>query len=222
VLHRKQAPSPGAAAAADSAAPDHPAAGSAKRAAILDAARAVFLEQGFAGASMDAITRRAGVSKATVYAHFPSKLALFEAIVRDGCRATVAGATLCGPAGPREALIGFGVQLLRFLTDPETLALYRVVLAEAARVPELGRTVYAAGPDRGAGELAAFFAAQAAAGRMRVADPRLAAEQFCGMLLGHFHLRRLLAVESGAPPAAAIERAVAQAVDSFLAGVERR
>jgi AcrR family transcriptional regulator len=217
VLQRKQEPS-----SPESAAPA--ANGSAKREAILAAARAVFLEHGFAGASMDTITRRAGVSKATVYAHFPSKLELFGAIVRDRCRATVgaaAEAAIAGGAAPREALIAFGRQLIGFLTDPETLALYRVVLAEAGRVPELGRAVYAAGPDRGAGELAAFFAAESAAGRLRVGDPRLAAEQFCGMLLGHFHLRRLLAVEAGRPPAAAIDRAVKQAVDVFLGGVAK-
>ena len=123
---------------------------------------------------------------------------------------------------PRRALVEFGRQLLRFLTDPETLALYRVVLAEAARVPELGRAVYAAGPDRGAGELAGFFAAESKAGRLKIADPRLAAEQFCGMLLGHLHLRRLLAIETGRPADAVIERAVAQAVDAFLLGVAPR
>lgn len=205
-----------------SAAPGAPPA-SAKRTAILAAASAVFLEQGFASASMDAITRRAGVSKATVYAHFPSKLALFEAIVHERCQATIAASTLTpGAAPPRVTLAELGRRFLGMLTDPEALALWRVVLGEAGRVPELGQAVYAAGPNRGAGELARYLAAEAAAGRLKIGDPRRAAEQFFGMLLGHIHLRQLLAVDAGPPPPAEIEAAVEQAVGIFLDGARVR
>jgi AcrR family transcriptional regulator len=221
VLQRKQASS-----SAELATPPSPPAGSGKREAILAAARTVFLEHGFAGASMDVITRRAGVSKATVYAHFPSKLELFEAIVRERCEATLAAAVAMAPgaAAPplRDALRDLGRRFLGMLTDRGPLALWRVVVAEAARNPELGKAVYAAGPNRGATELAERLAAERAAGRLAIADPRLAAEQFFSMLLGHFHLRRLLAVDSAPLAAAEIDRAVDQAVAIFLDGARPR
>ena len=62
----------------------------AKRQQITDAARALFLAQGFARTSMDAITAEAGVSKQTLYSYFPSKNELLLANLDDPsspCRA---------------------------------------------------------------------------------------------------------------------------------------
>ena len=63
-----------------------------KARAILDAAGALFLDEGYPAVSMDAVARRAGVSKATLYAHFESKEALFAAIVAAGCQRMTAEA----------------------------------------------------------------------------------------------------------------------------------
>ncbi|MCC7272177.1 MAG: TetR/AcrR family transcriptional regulator [Alphaproteobacteria bacterium] len=191
---------------------------SAKRAAIIDAANEIFLRDGFEAASMEAVTARAGVSKATVYSHFPTKHALFAAIVHQRCALlvpTLEEATRA-EAPPAEVLTAVGVALFEKLVTPAALDLYRVVVAEAPRQPELGRAFYEAGPDRLADALARYLAAQADAGRLSVDDPRLAAEQFLGMLVGHHHVRLLLGVRETPIEAAECRRLVAAAVARFI------
>ena len=57
---------------------------------VLDAATALFMAQGYGAVSMDAIARAAGVSKATLYAHFSSKDQLFATIIGEACRQNIA------------------------------------------------------------------------------------------------------------------------------------
>jgi TetR/AcrR family transcriptional regulator, mexJK operon transcriptional repressor len=195
-----------------------------KREAIVAAGAKVFMEQGFGSASMDEVARQAAVSKATIYSHFESKHALFGAIVTGKCQAMIPaiahGAFDDRP--PAEALTAVGRRFLDILLNSEALPLYRVVIAEAARFPELGRAFYESGPNRVADALAAYFARQQARGALDLPDPRLAAEQFFGMVLGHNHLRTLLAIVPGAPADAERDRIVASAVRLFLYGAARR
>jgi TetR/AcrR family transcriptional regulator, mexJK operon transcriptional repressor len=198
------------------------AAGSAKQGAILEAAAEVFLEQGFGNASMDEIARRAGVSKATVYSHFENKPALFGAIVQHRCQHTLSAMlTELSDRPVAETLASIGRQFLNALAMPGSLSLYRVVLAEAPRFPELGRIFYEAGPDRCASTLAAYLADLDKRGVLAVADPRSAAEQFLGAVLGHIHVRMLLGVMAEAPAPAERERFVKAAVSTFLDGHRR-
>jgi len=199
------------------------AAGSAKQDAILEAAAEIFLEQGFGSASMDEIARRAGVSKATVYSHFESKPALFGAIVQHRCQQTLSDMlTELSDRPVEETLTSLGRQFLDVLLMPGSLPLYRVVLAEAPRFPELGRIFYEAGPDRCATALAAYLAALNERGLLTVADARCAAEQFLGAVLGQIHIRMLLGVAADPPSPAERERFVAAAVFTFLAGHRRQ
>lgn len=185
--------------------------------AILDAATAVFLRHGYGGSSMDAIARAAGVSKQTVYHHFGSKEALFGAIVRARCD------HLLGPLaaidvraqGPRAALLSLAARFVEVLLTPSSLALYRVLMAEAVRFPELGRISYLSGPAVAVETLAHYLADQTRLGRLAVAEPRLAAEQFFGALTGHLQIRALLGVDER-PSQRTVERAIEHAVDTFL------
>jgi AcrR family transcriptional regulator len=112
-----------------------------KRAVIIAAAKAMFFLEGYAGASMDRITARAGVSKATVYSHFRSKeellLAVVEAVVlpiQSDYR------TALDTSAPFEPwLRALGDLLVRKILLPDVVALERLVIAEALRFPELGR-----------------------------------------------------------------------------------
>ena len=115
---------------------------------ILQAARGVFIAKGFEAASMDAVAKAAGVSKATVYAHFKSKSDLFAAIV-----AQVAGrltgeirAIMEAHLPLRQALTRIGQHFLEVLIDPERVRMFRMMVAEADRFPDLGRIFYRAGP----------------------------------------------------------------------------
>eukprot|EP01035_Chromulina_nebulosa_P011284 gene11284-15106_t len=130
-------------------APVAPVEESRKRRQVLDAAGDLFMAQGYGAVSMEAVARAAGVSKATLYAHFASKDALFASIVAEACERN----TLVADNFPTDvedieaALVAIGGRVLRFLLQPRTLAIYRVAVAESARFPELGRAFWAAGPN---------------------------------------------------------------------------
>jgi TetR/AcrR family transcriptional regulator, mexJK operon transcriptional repressor len=195
--------------------------GQSKRDAIIEAAAAEFLEQGYGAASMDAIAKRANVSKATIYSHFENKHMLFGAIMTTRCQGVIPLFDTDDLAGRslHEVLNAVARRFLSFLTSPNAaLPLYRVVVTEAPRAPELGRAFYENGPARAAGALATYLTQQVGKGALSLPDPRLAAEQFFGLVLGHAHLRLLLGLTDQAPSEAEIDRAVASAVSIFLHG----
>jgi TetR/AcrR family transcriptional repressor of mexJK operon len=182
----------------------------------------VFLEQGFGSASMDEIARRAAVSKATIYSHFDNKPALFGAIVQHRCQRTMSAMLAEMTDEPvAETLTALGRQYLDVLMMPGSLPLYRVVLAEAPRFPELGRIFYEAGPDRCAVALAQYLGALHERRVLNVPEPRWAAEQFLGAVLGQIHIRMLLMVDGEAPGPEERARYVATAVSTFLEGCQR-
>ena len=122
--------------------PDNPKAGlmARKRAVILKAALAGFLEDGFAGSSVNRIAENAGVSIKTLYRHFDNKDDLFVAVIQTACKANQGAEEppwLDLP--PLEGLTQAGSEHLAFVLSAEQIALYRVVTGEAQRFPELGQ-----------------------------------------------------------------------------------
>ena len=116
----------------------------AKRVAILDGARAVFMREGFAQGTMDGVAAEAGVGKQTIYRHFRSKEALVEALVQAMCVPEVVEPPPCSlPAGERlrELLLAF----TDGLANSDSIHLYRAIVAEAGRMPGLGRMLWEAG-----------------------------------------------------------------------------
>lgn len=190
----------------------------AKPRAVLDAAAQLFLAQGYGGVSMDAVAKRACVSKATLYAHFPGKEALFRSMIAEQCERMASEAT--APAEPAEG-IGMALQrlnltLLRFLVAPSTLAMHRVVLAEAQRDPGLAEAFYAAGPARGRERIAAWIAEEQRRGRLRAdADPNRAAADLSALLRGDLWLRAGLGLPPE-PDEAALEAEAAAVAALFL------
>src|SRR5690242_20730852 len=110
---------------------------------ILDAARQVFLEHGLSGASIDEIASRARAGKPTIYARFPSKEALFTAVVMRNVSAIVARFEGHIPAGRtiEERLTRLGVTLLHWALAGDTVDLMRVGISEARRFPDLANGV---------------------------------------------------------------------------------
>ena len=184
---------------------------------IADAATRLFMAQGYADVSMDAVARAAGVSKATLYAYFASKDRLFASLVGDACRQSGPGSVELADdeADIRATLTTLADRTLRFLLEQKTLAIYRVVVAEAARFPELGRAFYERGAGTSRRNLAAWLERQMAAGRLRSADPGVAAEQFIALLRTLLHMRAVLGIDPP-PTADEIQRTVQAAVDTFL------
>lgn len=193
-----------------------------KRRAILDAAANAFLRDGFGLAGIDRIVEESGVSKRTLYAHFPSKEALFGAIIREHCEVilTPLREVDIGDRSPRETLIALGRMFWEVLLSPEGLGLYRVVIAEAGRFPELGRVFYESGHAPAARLLAAYIRDRVDDGVFRDVDSRTAAEGFFGLVRGYVHERALLDIETRIDRDA-LDASLAFAADVFLRGVER-
>jgi AcrR family transcriptional regulator len=105
---------------------------------ILRAALEVFGEQGLAGARIDDIARRAGLSKGTLYHYFPSKEALFRALVRETVDASTRGVLPADAAGaPSTLLRAFIRGFWTRASSTGNQILYRLVMAELHRFPEL-------------------------------------------------------------------------------------
>jgi AcrR family transcriptional regulator len=183
---------------------------------VLAAAERCFLARGFGAVSMDAIAREAGVSKATVYAHFADKAALFGAVIaRLSERFGGFSADALDPAAAEASLTTLARRLLELVLSPEAIALNRIIIAEVTRFPELGEAFWQAGPARTRAQIEAFLRRATAAGTLTVPDPRQAAEQFAALARGEIHLRQMLRPEGEVGPKA-IAAAAASSVQVFL------
>ena len=184
---------------------------------IVEAAARLFLADGYGATSMDAIAREAAVSKATLYAYFTDKASLFAAIINSECERC--SQFLWDESADRSDVRGMLDQMaraaIRFGSETEALAIYRIVVGESGRFPELGRTFYETGPRRVLTRLADYLREASEKGLLEIPEPRLAAEQFVGMVRGAHYLRRLLRIEEE-PEAPDDERIVKSAVDVFL------
>lgn len=188
-----------------------------KRRQVLDAAEGLFLGQGYGAVSMDAVARTAGVSKATLYAYFASKDALFATIVAErGMALMLSDAHYPNDVTDiRAALIEIGDFVLRFMLRERTLRIYRIAVAESTRFPELGRAFFENGPQRSCGRFQSWLARRQEQGLLHVPDLDMASQHFMSMLRGSVFLRATL----GAPPPPdedEIVRTVAAAVDAWL------
>jgi AcrR family transcriptional regulator len=172
--------------------------GEARREALLEAARAIFLEKGYSGTSLDEVVKRTGGSKASVYKYFGNKEGLFAAMFADRCQAFLA--TLAIPdeisANLEETLMLFAGRVLEASLGEERIAMVRALAAEAARFPELAEMAYRTGPQHGLGLMADFLKRHHEAGVIRCDHPDIAAVQFLEMIKGHPQWRALL----GLPP----------------------
>lgn len=165
-----------------------------KAMAIMQAAKALFLEHGFGAVSMDQVAKLAGVSKATVYAHFTSKEKLFAEMVFLACSSDWNGeiAPLTSDSDIRARLEGVLRLVVEHLLSPEPLSVYRIIVAEGPRFPELPKAFFGNGPLPMTRKLSAFFSEANELGLLAVPDTRLAAEQTIWLVRGPLSIRRML------------------------------
>lgn len=204
-------------ARADSA-PTPGGGGDGKRRQVLDGARRVFLAAGFDGASMGDIAKAAGVSKGTLYTHFDSKEALFEALILEE-RSRLAEAVFrldADDPDPFAALGRLGRSFLEAMVRPENVSSVRMVIGAAEKFPRIGQVFHQAGPRQGVERLAGWLDRQVAAGRLAAPDTALAAQQFLDLCSAAV-MKRLLFAVGGTPDAAAIACQVDAAVAMFFA-----
>ncbi|HEX8668613.1 MAG TPA: TetR/AcrR family transcriptional regulator [Allosphingosinicella sp.] len=188
-----------------------------RRETILRAARASFLEQGYAATTMSAIAAALGGSKTTLWTYFPSKEELFAAVIDDAIvqfrQELLAILDLSG--GIEETLRRFSVAILTKMLDPDTIRLHRIIAAEAERFPEVGRIFYERAPRQTQERLAAYLSEAMGRGELRQADPLIAAQQLVVLLQAQHYLKRVWNVVPAVEPDE-IRADVETAIDTFL------
>ncbi len=147
-----------------------------------EAARALWLEHGYR-TSMDAVARRAGCSKQTVYAHFGSKEGLFRHVVADLVAPLMANLDL-RDGDFETTLLKFALAHAEQLAQPDTIARRRILFSEASRFPHESRALLQGGLDAIQARLAELIEAAMKRGELREDDAHVAAEMFIGMSYG--------------------------------------
>jgi TetR/AcrR family transcriptional repressor of mexJK operon len=185
---------------------------------IVDAATHLFMSHGYGATSIEAVARRARISKRTFYHRFDDKPALFVAVVHriiDRLRPPADFPLLEG--GLQEILERLAGLILRAVLTPEAIALNRMVIAESARFPKLAAVV----TEQGVSEEAIRFMAgildrEARAGNLALDNPMFAARQFLYMIIA---LPQRRAMGFGVPMTSAeIEAWSRDVVNLFLNG----
>ncbi len=194
-----------------------------KRAAILDAAKRLFPEQGFDGTSMDAIATAAGVSKLTVYSHFNDKESLFIEAIRDRCDeqlpVSMFDAAVSGDVS--DQLMPIARAFFGLVASPPSIAMHRLLTAGTKTSDKLARLFWKVGPVRAQEGFACFLQRADEAGKLQVADPMRAASQFFSLLKGELHLQMTMGCCEKLSDAMIEEHLVAT-VDTFVRAYQRR
>lgn len=201
-----------------------------KRAAIVRAATELFLRQGYQATRTEQIAAAAAVSKQTVYNQFGDKQSLFRDVVL-GVTATaeafageLAGAlgAVDRPADVEPALRAVARRYLAAVMNPQVLALRRLVISEALRLPELAAAYYERAPARVLAALADQFGRLADRGLLAVAEPARAAADFAFLLLGRPLDEGMFRNREQAPAPGEVADLADHAVDVFLAAYRPR
>jgi AcrR family transcriptional regulator len=198
-----------------------------KRNAILQAARTVFLGNGYVGTSMDEIAAVASVSKQTVYKHFADKERLFCELVTETCREASdlvhdEVLNLEDSGDIEDDLRDLARRQLATVMQPEIMRLRRLVIGEASRFPELGRTFYELGPGRSISTLASVFERLDERGVLELDDPALAAEHYNWLIMS-IPLNRAMFLGDDEPlPADELQRYADAGVRVFLTAYRQR
>ena len=189
----------------------------AKRQAILEAAKTLFLSNGYDGSSMDAIAAEAGVSKLTVYSHFTDKEKLFAEAVKSKCAEQLPELLfeLSEDAPIDSLLLDIGRGFNTLINSRESVELHRVMVSLAAQDSKLSKMFYDAGPQRLLDEMAHLLRQADQAGKLRVDDPLNAADQFFCLIKGGTNFRLLIGCCEPLQGEAA-EQHVQEAVAMFL------
>lgn len=195
----------------------------AKRQQIIDSACELFLENGFAGSSMDAVVAHAGVSKQTVYRYFPSKTDLLAAVLAN--EVETAGFFSGPPPVPRTVdelrivLVGIGRGITNEMLQPRRMALVRLVFGEAFRIPELRDAIRDVLPGQLFDRVQVLLHSAAERGLIHSERIGIAARMYIGSIFSYVALDGFLRTEPLLPPPTVD---LEHLVDAFLRSVEVR
>src|SRR5246500_4529238 len=187
------------------------------RARILQAAFAAFVKSGYATASTLEIATRARVSKRELYRLVGNKQEMLIACISERAKLFDVPAdlpVLRDRETLEQVLASFGTKLVREVSDPTVIAVFRLAIGEAVQAPEVARALDSTGREASRAALAKIMAGAQASG-MLAGRPSDLAEQFTGLLWGHLMVSLLLGVAKRPSPRQIAERARAAAA-AFL------
>ena len=179
----------------------------------------LFLEHGFAETTTLEIASRARVSKRELYALVGNKEAMLATCIAERGNRMRLPEDYPAPADRpslEAALRQYGATLLREVTDPDVLAVFRLGVAEAKRSPGIARSLVARGREPARAALHALLQSARAAGLLKDVEIEELGHRFLALLAGDSMVWILLGVEK-APGPKEVERRAAQAVKHFLA-----
>jgi TetR/AcrR family transcriptional repressor of mexJK operon len=187
---------------------------------ITEAAHKLFLSQGFGETSMDAVSKEALVSKATLYAYFPSKEALFANLIRSECRAFQDRIRLPDlDLGLKPAMKAFAQQYIALFLDRHGTAFFRALCSEARRFPQLAELFFASGPEANQDRVSEFLDEVERRGLLHFSDTRMAATQLVSLIRGELHLYAILDLPP--PSKKEVDAMLDSSIDLFLRGYSK-
>ena len=186
---------------------------------VLDGARQVFMADGYEGASVDAIARAAGVSKATLYSYFPDKKLLFLEVAKTECRNQIFASIDVLEQDyhpPRQMLPQVARQIMGLVLSDFGQSIFRMCVAESDRFPELGREFFETGPAMGHARLVAYLERGVEAGDLAPHDCDLAAHQFIELCHSKLFTEMVFGIRKSVT-VAEVDRVMDGAVETFMA-----
>ncbi len=187
-----------------------------KRLAAVQAAMELFLEQGYDRTSLQQVAKRADLSTATLFKRFPTKAALFEAIVEEFWSAAEECAGTPPAGDPASDLRKIGLDYATRMRRPQMQAIYRLIIAEALRFPDLGKMLFDKGKGPYLERLDTYLGSEMEAGALAIDDVRAASSQFLAVIAGQAFWPELLVPGCGGTDIEMVE-IVEHAVALFLA-----
>ncbi|MGO7133513.1 TetR/AcrR family transcriptional regulator [Rhizobium leguminosarum] len=186
---------------------------------IIEAATELFLERGYDGVSIDAINAVVGGSKRDIYGLFGGKEALFRSAVE---KLATERADLFRDMPPcddaRTALVSVGRKIIEVVLSSRSLALHRLIVSEASRVPRAAEAFLANAPQRAYDVVAVILGTYVKKGEIAVDDPDITARVFIGALVSDLQLQALLGRSVGeAEQQARVDAVVSRLLDGIIA-----
>lgn len=192
----------------------------AKRQSILNVATDMFLTDGYSGVSVDGLIAKTGGSKRTIYSYFGGKEGLFAAIIEQLCEENVSPLTHMNLSQKplQEALSTIAKIFLDVVLSPRTIALHRLIVAEALRAPEAAQSFFDSAPKTAYHCLAEYFTWADEAGLIVPGNPHTRAKIFLDALTGDLQLRCLLGL-CKRPSKSEREHLITETISIFINGL---
>ncbi len=182
---------------------------------IIDAATQLFLRDGYAATSIEAVLDASGGSKATLYSYFSTKDELFRAVVQEAIRKEPQP-TLQIDGDPKAALASFITQAFEVMSSPRHRALLRLTVAERERFPDLAKHYYEEWPARNRRMLGSFFTELERRQELPPGAAENAADYFVGLITYPWLLDSLLFSDDRLPSVETVRAKAVRAVERFL------